>query len=528
MRSSKFCISERFLRRQSSELASAPDMSLHWITFILANSSRSRVGRKEMDCLAAGGGRKTYTEKYVMSSIRSSLGGLSKGPTPEKSSEAHTSSTVSQLAGTPLMKLRNQYRSDLFDDFLPFMDKYVIDHQYGGFMCNTDREGTRLGERKEAWFEGRGIWVYSFLFGHFGHNPQHLEVARKSVQFLLKSKPSEKDALWPSIFSREGKSLTPPAKTILGELFIAEGFAEFSKATNDPAYWDQAKAIILNCVRIYDRPDYDPDVVAGYNDLMARFGSVLPTYLNPKIVAMYRGPKVIPFPGARAQAVSMLLIRTISQMLETRSDPDLEEVLRHCIDDVINRYFNPEFQLNNELLNHDYSRPTNELAQFVYAGHAIETLTELLMEAVRTRDETLFNTAAQRFRRHLEVGWDNVYGGLLRSLNNVDENDWSLDKVLWEQEEALNGLLVIVEHTRDSWAKEAFGKLYTYVHEKYPLRQYGFPLWITAADREVTFERHAARVENYHHPRFLMFNLLILDRMIHRAKSDEAAQNHSA
>jgi len=462
-----------------------------------------------------------------MSSSNSALGGPSIGRTVENPSTQRASSTVSQIAGMSLMKLRDQYHFDLFDDFLPFMDKYVIDHRHGGFMCNTDRDGTRLSEKKEAWFEGRGIWVYSFLFHHFGRNPQYLEVARKSVEFLLKSKPSKEDDLWPTILSREGKPLAAPPKTILGDLFIAEGFAAYSKATDDPAYWDQAKEILLNCLRTYDQPDYDPDVVAGYNDLMARYGSVLPTDLNPKIIAMYKGPKVIPFPGARAQAVSMLLIRILPQMLEIQPDPDLEAILRHCIDGVINRYFNPEFGLNNELLNHDYSRPTNELAQFVYAGHAIETLTELLMESVRTHDEALFNTAAQRFQRHMEVAWDDVYRGLLRSLNNVEKYDWSLDKVLWEQEEALNGLLVIIERTGDSWAQEAFGKLYTYVHEKYLLRQYGFALWITAADRKVTFERHAARVENYHHPRFLMINLLLLDRMIRRAKSEETIQDHS-
>ena len=43
-----------------------------------------------------------------------------------------------------LKKLRDEYHRYLFDDFLPFMDNYVIDHTYGGFMCNTDRTGTNI------------------------------------------------------------------------------------------------------------------------------------------------------------------------------------------------------------------------------------------------------------------------------------------------------------------------------------------------------------------------------------------------
>jgi mannose/cellobiose epimerase-like protein (N-acyl-D-glucosamine 2-epimerase family) len=221
----------------------------------------------------------------------------------------------------------------------------------------------------------------------------------------------------------------------------------------------------------------------------------------------------------------MVLIRIISQMLQQRADLELEKILSHSVDAVLNHHYNPAFQLNNELLNHDYSRPANELSQFVYTGHSIETLWMVLSEAVRTRNRQLFDTAAARFQRHVEVAWDPVYGGVLRSLNDVDQNLWSLDKVLWAQEEVLIGTLCIVEHAGAAWAREMFGKMFAYVRDKYPLQRYGYPLWIIHADRKVTFEprppeappfSEEQRVENYHHPRHLMLNLLSLDRMIRR------------
>jgi len=91
-----------------------------------------------------------------------------------------------------------------------------------------------------------------------------------------------------------------------------------------------------------------------------------------------------------------------------------------------------------------------------------------------------------------------------------------VDKVLWAQEEVLIGSLFVAEHTGAAWAGDMFRKMFEYVQAKYPLKQYGFPLWITSADRKVTFEKHAARVENFHHPRHLMLNLLSLERMIAR------------
>ncbi len=124
--------------------------------------------------------------------------------------------------------------------------------------------------------------------------------------------------------------------------------------------------------------------------------------------------------------------------------------------------------------------------------------------------------AAERFRRHVEVCHDDVYGGWFRSLENVDENRWAVDKVTWLQEEVLIGTLLLVEHTGSQWAKDWFAKAWKYANEKLTLKPYGFPLWVVSGDRRVTFVRHANRCEHFHHPRHLMQNILALDRMIKR------------
>ena len=431
--------------------------------------------------------------EFIKTSLAGSAFGLSNCAVRTKEKGPPQNEGQGKLAGLSLEQLRDLYRYYLFEDFLPFMDKYVIDHQYGGFMCNTDRDGTNLSGNKRTWFEGRGIWVYSFLYNNFARNEKYLEVARKSLEFILKLMPSGEDTLWPESFTREGKPLTPPATSIYGDVFVAEGLAEYAQASGEWKYWDLAKRIILKCLRIYDRPNYEPNIVASYG-----------------------GPKPIPFPGARIQGVSMVFIRTISQMLPMRPDEELEKIISHSADVVLNAHYNPDFSLNNELLNHDYSRPRNELAEFVYTGHSIETLWMLLYEAVRIKNKEIFNTTALRFRRHVEVAWDGVYGGVFRSLNNVDQNLWALDKVLWAQEEALNGALLIAEQTGAQWAQDMFGKVFTYVQDKYPLKRHGYPLWISAGDRKVTFEPHATRVENYHHPRHLMLSLLMIERMVRR------------
>jgi len=395
-----------------------------------------------------------------------------------------------KLAGLTLEELSERHRYYLFDDFLPFLEKYVIDHEYGGFMCNTDRDGTNITQKKTTWYEGRGIWVYSFLYNKIAKDEKYLDVARKSVEFILKNEPKD-DVLFAEEFTREGKPLTGPSKGIYGDLFVANGFSEYSKAINNESYWLKAKDILLKCLRIYDRPDY-----AFHVDY---------------------GPEVQPFKGERVLGHWMIMLRLITQMLEFKSDPELEQIADRCIDALMNRHFISEYNLMNEVLNHDMKRSEGGFSQFVATGHAIESLWMVMAEALRRKDQNLFDLAAERFKFHLKVAWDDVYGGVFHYLKHVDNYTWQTTKALWAQEEVLIGLMLIIEHTGAQWAKDWYARMWNYVTDKFPLEQYGFPLWILYADRKVTFERHYDRVGNFHHPRHLMLNLLSLDRMIEGA-----------
>ncbi|MDP2984659.1 MAG: AGE family epimerase/isomerase [Candidatus Latescibacter sp.] len=393
-----------------------------------------------------------------------------------------------KLAGYTLEELRKLYRYDLFEDYIPFHDKYVVDHDLGGFMVTVDRDGAQISSDKGTWYLGRGIFTYSLLCNKVDNNPKNMEAARKAVEFTLARKPSG-EAFWPATFSKDGKPIAPPETRFYGDMFIAIGLAEFSKSPGNEKYWDIAKEIILKCVRVYDRDDYPPETL----------GKGGPTVNAPRI-----------------QGHWMVLINTINTMLEKRYDPEMEALINRALDAEMNKHYNPAYQLNNEVLNHDLSRPDNDYNQYVVTGHSIETMWMVMYEALRRKDKKLFDTAAERFRRHVDVAWDHVYGGAYHTLTHVDNNIWVVGKAQWLQAEILIGSLCIVEHTGAEWAKDLFSKTYTYIRDKWVLKQYGFPLWIDYADRKVTFQRHASRAENFHHPRHLILNLLAIERMIKR------------
>ncbi|MHB9029599.1 MAG: AGE family epimerase/isomerase, partial [Candidatus Latescibacterota bacterium] len=337
---------------------------------------------------------------------------------------------------------------------------------------------------KRSTFEGRGAWTFMYLYNNLDPDPRHLEASRRSMEFIMKHYP-EDDRFFPEDYTREGN----PGKrgeNLYGDMFIAGGLAQFSKAKGNEKYWDTARDIVMKCVRMYDKP--------GYNA----------TKLTPN--------------GTRYVGHWFILLRTATEMLEIRVDPDLKALADRCIDAQMNYHYNPDYHLHNEQINHDMTRPDNELVNFAWLGHASEMLWMTLYEAVRRKDIALFDENANMFRRNLEVAWDDVYGGLFIQLTDVEKNTFALGKAGWGQMESLIGLLCIIEHTGAPWAKEWFDKLHNWTMSKLPLKSYGLPLWQDYTGRKAEFRKgkNGRRAENYHHPRHLMLNLQAVQRIIER------------
>lgn len=394
---------------------------------------------------------------------------------------------ITTIAGFPVQELLKKYQAYLFDDFLPFMDKHIIDHESGGFMCNADRSGNLLTTNKRTWFDGRGLWVYSFLYNNLRKDPAFLDTARKTAELLLKIQPRDNE-FWPWSYTRDGKPINESPPDIYGNLFVAEGLAEYSKACGEDIYYDIAKKILLSCLNIYDRLNYVYDV--------------------------YYGPSAEQLTGPRVLGHWMVFLKASNGMLHIHDDPEVSKVAERSIDALMNYHYMSDFDLMIEVLTHDLKRPDGPFSQFSYTGHAIEVLWMIMDEALRRKDRTVYDLAAKRLKRHVEVAWDDVYGGVFRCLENVDQNIWQVDKVLWEQEEVLIGSMSLIEHTADPWAFRWFDRTYNYVMDNFPLQKYGYSLWNAGGDRKMTFVKEADRVENYHHPRHLMLNILSMQRVI--------------
>jgi len=386
-----------------------------------------------------------------------------------------------------LEKLKEKYNNTL-TDFIPKLDKAIVDHELGGFMCTVNLvSGERTSTNKNAWYEGRGIWTYSFLYNNFGKDPLHLEIARKSKDFILKNLPAD-DGFFISNYTKEGKPLSDKEGDIYGNLFVAEGLAEYAKASGEKQYFEQAKNMVLKAFKRYDSPDF--------------------TYPY-KSENRIKGPRIL--------GHWMLLLSVSTQMLRQKQVPELEVIADRCVDAIMNHHINPEYNVLNEALSHDLKPLSDPVAsRFGDIGHGCETLAFVMNYAVHRKDRELFKKASEQFKRHVTIAKDDVYGGYFGSLDNIETNTFSLSKARWVQEEILAGALTMIEHGNDTWALNCFAETEKYVTDKFSRPGYSFV--IRSGDRKVEKHSQVALAEHYHYPRQLMHGLLAFDRMLENGK----------
>ena len=366
-------------------------------------------------------------------------------------------------------------------------------------MHSLDYDGTVVRTNKLSWFQGRAIWVYSFLYNHFDRNPKYLEIARKAKDFLLRHAP-QADGWWAEEFARDGKVVKPFSGDLYGMYFAAEGLQEYAWAAKDDRAREMAFQLMKKLARRIEEPDFlcmDADAV-----------------------------------GQRTQGLWMVNLNTARQMVARWPDREMQALLDRSIEIVVTRHYNPEIGLNNEVLNRDFSRPVDHATKCLL-GHSVETLWMIGEEALRRGDKALWTTCTERIRKHLDVGWDHVYGGFSEWVN-VGQGGYVWPEVtpvgttmvfrgvgeyfymkpLWALHEILVATLNIVEQTGAEWAVRYFELAQKVMDERYSMRGRGMAGAMLFADRKMTFVPHTARQDNYHPPRQLMLALLTLDRMM--------------
>lgn len=388
-----------------------------------------------------------------------------------------------------LKGLYEKYKAYLFTDYLPFLERYVYDQEYGGYFWNTSYAGQRLSSSKRTWYDARGAWVYCNLYMHLDANPTYLLRAKQTLDLLDRAKDPNQ-AYWPWSYSQQGSNLGERDGDIYGNLFVAEAFAAYAEATGELNYWERAKEIVLGAFANYQKADYRYQLEYSPEASFTEAEEVLGHY--------------------------MIFLHLCTAMLRYKEDLDLQELKECCVKALVDNHIYPEQGLMPEIRTKSGQPLPEGISQFICLGHAIEALWMLMDEAQRTGDVELFQLAALRFKHHLEVAWDRVYGGVFHFLDHLDACKFFTDKVLWAQQEAMIGCLILIEAWDDQWAKDWFAKLALYVNTHFIRHDLPYKPWKLNGDRKMNQLTEGFRIENYHHPRFLAFSLLSMDRILNK------------
>ncbi len=406
---------------------------------------------------------------------------------------AKPSSKILERSDASWNSLLADCQNQLFDQYLPFWERGGIDEEHGGFMCYLYNDGSVENDRKDIWYQGRGIWVYSNIYNEWDKNPKWLKIAQKARDFMVQHM-HRGDGTWQDTVNRFGQSVDTIAidrsNNIYGALFAAVGLIQYAKATGSEEDLELARLSLKKSVELYEDLTYSGVVAEGVTEK-----------------------------GLRAQGHSFMFIWALPQFLELDRDPWSEALLVEHLDRLANSFWNPEYGISNEILYHDYSRIPSQ-SGFMVPGHSIEAQWMGMVEARRSGDDEMHERFKNRMRRLIEMSWDYPFEGTCDTGYHVYASDEHpagpiLEmKTMWAQTEVAVGCLLAFEHSGETWARELFERSWSYL-QRTMTTDHG--VWRQAVDREgKDLQREGIsiyRKGNFHQPRCLLYLMQALRRM---------------
>ncbi len=353
--------------------------------------------------------------------------------------------SLGQIPMDRATELREQYRTALLDDFVPWWTKYSIDREHGGYYSCLERDGRVYATDKYIWMTGRQIWMFSHLYNQHEARPEWRDLARHGAEFLLAHAFTDKGKMYFRL-TRDGRPMAS-SLSLYTECFAAIALAELSKAAGDDALWDRA-------VRLYDR--------------------IRPRLGRPDDTPLLGYPINAEF---HLHAHDMIRLTLMWVYNEIRPDDRWEADITLSIDSLLGRHWKPDLGVLLEQVAPDGS-PLLDLPEgrMVHPGHAIESAWMLMEVACKRGDASLMDTAIEITLRSLERGWDERYGGVryLLNLDGTPTHPLEADlKLWWPHGETLYALLLAWAYTGRDDVRRWYEKVHEYTFGNFPDPEYG-------------------------------------------------------
>lgn len=385
--------------------------------------------------------------------------------------------SLTKIGKWSLDELLALYRKQLQEDTIGFWEGYGIDHEHGGYLRPDKRTKTYPTTDKDLYSQGRLLWLFSYLYNHFGREAKHLEAARQGKQALLEHCRVE-GGHWGTLYTRDWK-LKQGFYDIYADIYMVLGLQEYFRATGDEEAKTLARETAYAVTKVILSPDY---LGAGHG----------PAYE----------------PGIKRLGTWVHLLFPLNQFLAHSPDEGLERIARFCVRNILTRHWQSEKGFAWECLDHQYQPFSNDYlsrwvadydwAHQILGWHTVQGAYKVMLEAVRIGNKEMFRDGLDVGFRTLRAHWSGAgqggpveFDGLegLAKRHSKPEPDAAIyDYLLFT--------LLAIEHTLSPEAIDWFERMYAAV-----LRR---PEGIFTGSLTL------------HEPRGVMFGVQILERIIQR------------
>jgi N-acylglucosamine 2-epimerase len=383
-------------------------------------------------------------------------------------------------------RLLGLYSGTLFDDVLPFWHGHAFDPNGGINTCIAD-DGTLLNRDRWNWSQWRAVWVWSKLHNAFGPRSEWLNRARGIYEFVVAHGPLD-DGHWPLLLGGDGR-LVRGYESLYVDGFALYALAELLRATGDGA------------VRMY--------ALRTYRAVRAAFDTPDPPPAYPYPIA----------PGRIVHGISMIFSLAFHELAQALGDAEIDEAAITEHRRVMDVFLRRDRGVVLERLRSDESELPPPEGTAIVPGHAIESMWFQLHIARARGDHAACQRAVEAIRRHLELGWDPEFGGLLLAVDadGRPEVDWphAQTKLWWPHTEALYATLLAYEVSRQPWCLEWHERVREYSYAHYPVAVHGE--WRQKLDRRghpITETLVLPVKDPFHLPRALIYLIEVLRRLV--------------
>lgn len=336
------------------------------------------------------------------------------------------------------------YREDFTRNIMPFWLKNGLDRENGGIYTCVGRDGQLIDSTKSVWFQGRFAFICSFAYNNIEKNPEWLEAAKLTLDFIEKHCFDTDGRMYFEV-AADGTPLRK-RRYVFSESFAAIAMSEYALATGNQEYAKKAL------------------------DLFKRMRSFLNT---PGVLE----PKYLPSVQVQGHSITMIMVNVASCLKKVIDDPELDAQIQESVYALKNYFMHPEFKALLEMVGPkgEFIDTTN--GRTINSGHCIET-SWFLFDVARTMDNNkeLIDMALTILDWSWDWGWDEQYGGIInfKDCKNLPPQDYSQDmKFWWPQTEAIIANLYAYKLTKDEKYLKRHKQISDWTYAHFPDYEYG-------------------------------------------------------